>query len=220
MFSPNNDHFAAIAAITKWYRAIGNEPFYLAGYAGTGKTSTVLELINSIGLDVTNEAHVRACAYTGKAGSVLRTKGMRTAATVSSMIYRVVEVVDHLTMAKEKADAERRGVPYSGEIRKIPKSIRKDAVEPTRLIVLDECSMVNQTMYDDLRYLYPHTKILFIGDVGQLPPVSGDSPFADYAPDFALTEIMRQDRDNPIVRLATMARGDEQRLKDLIKHIR
>lgn len=41
-----------------------------------------------------------------------------------------------------------------------------------------------------------------LGDPAQLPPISGGGYFTEHGPDFLLTEVHRQARDNPIVRLA------------------
>jgi exodeoxyribonuclease-5 len=46
------------------------------------------------------------------------------------------------------------------------------------------------------------TPILVLGDPGQLPPISGGGFFTEQEPDFLLTEIHRQARDNPIIRMA------------------
>jgi exodeoxyribonuclease-5 len=46
------------------------------------------------------------------------------------------------------------------------------------------------------------TPILVLGDPGQLPPISGAGFFTEAEPDFLLTDIHRQARDNPIIRLA------------------
>ena len=41
-----------------------------------------------------------------------------------------------------------------------------------------------------------------LGDPAQLPPISGGGFFTEHEPDFLLSEIHRQARDNPIIRLA------------------
>ncbi|MFP3624917.1 hypothetical protein, partial [Burkholderia sp. SIMBA_051] len=56
--------------------------------------------------------------------------------------------------------------------------------------------------------------ILFIGDTGQLPPVSQDG-IEDFMtmfnnPDFTLTEIHRQAAENPIIKLSMMARTKQK----------
>jgi exodeoxyribonuclease-5 len=80
-------------------------------------------------------------------------------------------------------------------------------IQTSSLIVLDERSMVNEQMGEDLSYF--GVPILAIGDPGQLPPVEGEMAFGVRA-DFFLEEIHRQAADNPIIRLATMARnGDD-----------
>ncbi|MFP3711714.1 AAA family ATPase, partial [Paraburkholderia sp. SIMBA_009] len=46
------------------------------------------------------------------------------------------------------------------------------------------------------------TTILVLGDPGQLPPVSGGGFFTEQEPDYLLSEIHRQAKDNPIIHLA------------------
>jgi exodeoxyribonuclease-5 len=49
-----------------------------------------------------------------------------------------------------------------------------------------------------------------LGDPGQLPPITGGGYFTEHEPDFLLTEIHRQARDNPIIDLAMQVRqGNE-----------
>ena len=71
------------------------------------------------------------------------------------------------------------------------------------LIVIDEASMIDAKIFSDLQnYGIP---ILAVGDHGQLPPIRGKLNLME-SPNIKLEEIMRQARDNPIIRLATMAR--------------
>ncbi len=72
------------------------------------------------------------------------------------------------------------------------------------LVVIDECSMVDEPMGEDL--LSFGTKVLVLGDPAQLPPIKGSGFFTDCEPDFMLTEIHRQARDNPIIHMATQVR--------------
>jgi exodeoxyribonuclease-5 len=77
------------------------------------------------------------------------------------------------------------------------------------LILLDECSMVDEKLARDLiSFGFP---ILVLGDPGQLPPVKGTGYF-DQHPDFTLTEIHRQALESPVIRLAMQAR-EGRRLK-------
>ena len=77
----------------------------------------------------------------------------------------------------------------------------------TKLIVLDEVSMVGEEMARDLMSF--GKPILVLGDPGQLPPIKGEGAFTSDAPDVMLTEIHRQADESAIIRLATMARQGE-----------
>jgi exodeoxyribonuclease V len=182
--SPSPEQAQAIDAIVNWFGAKkGPQEFYLAGYAGVGKST-----IANLAIEEIKEKHkigeVRTAAYTGKAASVLRRKGVEEAQTIHSLIYtpRVDEKTGELSFAlsdeSEAADAE--------------------------LIVLDECSMVDQAMADDLRSF--GKKILIMGDPGQLPPIGGQGAFTNREPDIFLRKIHRQCADSPILELATLAR--------------
>ena len=81
---------------------------------------------------------------------------------------------------------------------------RQSPVAKASLIVVDECSMVDEELGRDLESF--GTPILVLGDPGQLPPISGGGYFTEHPPDYLLTEIHRQARDNPILRLASDVR--------------
>ena len=180
--TPSDEQAAAIRKIVQWYRSGGQE-FYLAGYAGVGKSTVaaiaIEELRGKCGVRT-----VRTAAYTGKAASVLRKKGVEGAQTIHSLIYTPVE------------DEE------TGELQFV---LSEDSpAADADLVVLDEVSMVNKEIADDLRSF--GCKILVIGDPGQLPPVSGEGAFTNREPDVFLREIHRQAADSPIIELATLAR--------------
>jgi exodeoxyribonuclease-5 len=80
---------------------------------------------------------------------------------------------------------------------------REKIDERIRLIVIDEASMVNETVLNDL--LSFGVKCLFAGDIAQLPPVNGVCPLMKN-PHYIMKEIVRQAADNPIIQVATMAR--------------
>lgn len=73
-----------------------------------------------------------------------------------------------------------------------------------RLVVIDEASMVGQDMARDLKSF--GVPVLAIGDPGQLPPVGALPGLCVGDPDFFLSEIHRQARDNPIIRLSQIVR--------------
>lgn len=183
--TPSNEQWAAIKQIVKWY-GDGNQFFYLAGFAGVGKST-----ICSIAIEEIKKQYkiktVNTATYTGKAASILRKKGI-DASTIHSMIYI--------------ADVDDNGVLHGFDLD------RCGSASKTDLIVLDECSMIADEMAEDL--LSFGKKILVMGDPGQLPPVNGMGYFTRNTPDVFLKEIYRQCADSPIIKLATMARKGEK----------
>src|SRR5262249_12322989 len=74
-----------------------------------------------------------------------------------------------------------------------------------KLIVVDECSMVDAELAHDLMSF--RVPLLVLGDPAQLPPIQGGGFFTDGAPDAMLTEVHRQAQDDPIVRLSMTIRA-------------
>ena len=187
----NTQQSEAALLIKKWFQTKNKQKqvFFLSGYAGTGKTFLVNFLINNI-LNLDSE-DVVFCAYTGKAVSVILQKGEHDAVTIHKLIYNTVE--------KE----------YEVDGKKIKKVefIRKPSIPNYKLIVLDEVSMVDKKIMNDL--LFYGIPILACGDKAQLPPVGGYQLDFLEKPDYTLTEIVRQSEENTIVRIATKARNGE-----------
>src|SRR6218665_1399183 len=163
----------ALMAVSAWLKdASAPQVFRLFGWAGTGKST----LARHLGQGVKT---VKYAAFTGKAAMVMRKYGARGASTIHSLIYTLV--------------SDKEGEP-------------KFALDPESeamtadLIVIDEVSMVDEALGRDL--LSFGTKVLVIGDPFQLPPVQGAGFFTAHDPDVMLTEIHRQARDNPIIRMS------------------
>src|SRR5262245_34135907 len=117
--------------------------------------------------------------FTGKAACVMRSKGCRGASTIHSLIYRPLE--------------SKQEQPSFELWQQAPASNAK-------LIIIDECSMVDAELGRDLMSF--GVPLLVLGDPAQLPPIQGGGYFTDAKPDAMLTEVHRQARDNPIVRLS------------------
>ena len=170
----------ALRAVSDWLKdPAGPQVFRLFGWAGTGKSTLARHLAGDLGV-------VRYAAFTGKAALVMRKRGCRGAGTIHSLIYTMVS----------EAEGEPRFVLDE-------ESPAADA----DLIVIDEVSMVDEELALDL--LSFDTKVLVLGDPFQLPPVQGAGYFTAEEPDIMLTQIHRQARDNPIIRLSMAVRDGE-----------
>lgn len=85
----------------------------------------------------------------------------------------------------------------------------ESAVKTAKLLIIDEVSMVDGRMGEDLESF--GTKILVLGDPAQLPPVYGGGFFTDNTtPDVMLTDIHRQAEGNPIIAMATKVRQEQE----------
>jgi len=188
----------AIERIETWLGK-GDRPFfYLAGFAGTGKTTTQRRIADVAG------DNVLFAAFTGKAASVMARKGCVGATTLDRLIYhhpfqwrcaqdcRVPPCADLCRHAWQEFGGRQLNL--------------RSAVAGADLVIVDEVSMVGEEMARDL--LSFETPILVIGDPGQLPPINGSGYFTEREPDAFLTEIHRQAAGNPIIDLATMAREE------------
>lgn len=180
MFQLTKGQQFAIKKAIEWYYDPNKKPaFFLCGSAGTGKSTVAKTAVNMMGLSTYQVVMV---TYTGKAASVLRSKG-NVANTIHSMFYRVFITPDGKT-----AFAKRKSIPNT-----------------IKLILVDEVSMVNEHMMDDLRSF--GIPLLCLGDPGQLPAMYYPNQGVE-SPDVFLEEVMRQKGDSGILKLATMARKD------------
>lgn len=180
-FSPQQDE--ALKSVDLWLKAGRTPIFRLFGYAGTGKTTLARHFAENV------DGDVQFAAFTGKAAQVLRSKGAKNARTIHSLIYR--------PKGEESVEDE-----ITGKTSMSPTFMlnRQSPIAKAKLIIVDECSMVDEQLGRDLMSF--GTPILVLGDPGQLPPITGGGYFTDHEPDHLLTEIHRQARDNPIIRLA------------------
>lgn len=174
-WSPQQD--AALKAVAEWLRRGDRPVFRLFGYAGTGKTTLAKHIAEHV------DGDVAFGAYTGKAALVLRMKGCVDASTIHSMIYK-------------SRESDENGPQFVLN--------RQSPASKADLIIIDECSMVDEELGRDLvSFGQP---VLVLGDPAQLPPVKGGGFFTEGEPDVMLTEVHRQAKDNPIIHLSMQVR--------------
>lgn len=224
----------ALDLARSWIENPGKQQvFYLAGYAGTGKST----LARHLAADV--NGRVLFGAYTGKAALVMRNMGCRPATTIHKMIYlprdkgrlRLQKMKKDLEYWERTRDELQAGVKIQNltltqaqlKIRDLTYYIQAEEqnlkrpaftlnteseVKHAALVVIDEVSMVGEKMGQDL--LSFDVPVLVLGDPAQLPPVKSGGFFTKRKPDFTLTEIHRQAQGSPVVELATQVRKGER----------
>ena len=218
-FSPQQQ--AALSAAEQWFETAADPVFRVFGYAGTGKTTIAKQFAEMV------DGLVHFASYTGKAAHVLREKGCMGAMTLHSLIY-----VPKSKSAQRLRDLQKEYVTQvdGGAPERILRRLREQiqlekdnvkrpsfalnpesALNSAKLLIIDEVSMVNEQMGEDL--LTFGTPILVLGDPAQLPPVKGGGYFTNTKPDVLLTEVHRQAEGSPILRVATDVRQGRGLLK-------
>lgn len=184
------DQKNADSLIEDWYYNSTRQVFVLAGYAGTGK-STLLKYSITETLGLIPDQSVAFVTPTGKAATVLIRQGI-SATTLHRLIYQSITQETEIEVNGKKI-----------KIEKLSFKRRENIDKSIKLIVLDEASMVSDdVMYDLLQF---GVKMIICGDNAQLPPVEGLNTYLK-EPDFTLRQIVRQQLDNPIIKLSQMAR--------------
>lgn len=218
-FSP--DQKVALEKVDAWLKGKDPKFFSLFGCAGTGKTTLARFLTENV------SGAVYFAAFTGKAAQVLRQAGIKDARTIHSLIYipqdkspaKLREIEAALAdFPQEDTWGDDRDM-YEAELADLQEKLRIEKLNADRpmfklnceselryasLCVIDECSMIDKQIGEDLMSF--GIPILALGDPGQLPPIHGGGYFTDRKPDHLLTEVHRQARDSPIIKMATAVR--------------
>lgn len=167
----------------------------LEGPAGTGKTTTLLALIQAAHL---LDLEVGVAAPTHKAASVLRDK-LEEAKAHQQNLPEPVTLHSLLCLKPQRSVY---GEPETFRQTKQPRLGHLD------LLIVDECSMVGE---DLLGYIQEASAtfalpVLFAGDPYQLRPVNEQrlSKTFEAGPKFSLTEVLRH--DGAVLNLATRVR--------------
>lgn len=164
------------------------EYFLLSGFAGTGKTFSISHFIRKI-----PRAKVALTAPTNKAVRVLEMMASSAGLSIETQtIHSLLGLV-----VQQQQDSQ------------VLKKKRESRLKDYSLVVLDECSMVNQELWQHIENEInsSRTKIIFMGDSAQLPPVNeSESPTFGVSLKAELTDIIRQENGNPIIELSAAIR--------------
>lgn len=170
--------------------------YLLEGEAGTGKTS-VMELIIDRIKDRIPLHKILIVAPTHRALVILKQKILIAVdfMTTASLIGLRPDT-DVLDFNPDDSKFEIKG---------------ESRMEDYRLILHDECSMINEALFDKITSIQKTTKcqILFSGDRIQLPPIKENiSKSFNIKNKFVLSELIRQSETNPLVELLKILRTD------------
>ena len=207
-FQPTDDQRNAIISLSKFLTNTNSEGLYiLKGYARTGKTSLMESLANNV-----KYINFKICllAPTGRAAKVLSNYTGKKSYTIHKKIY------------------------YSSvdKFGKFQTTLKLNKIKNT-LFIVDEASMISDTLNstdlfkrnsllsDIFKYVdfKSNSKVIFLGDTAQLPPVKQSiSPALDSefilktygikSMQFTLSQVVRQSNFSGILKNATTIRNN------------
>ena len=178
---------------------------FVVGFAGTGKT-TVLKVFAQ------EHGRPQIITPTGRAALRVREATGLQASTIHRWLYKPKE--------NDK----------TGAVSFVRREAQDIEVPPSRLVLLDEASMVGPDVWKDVLTVCQQMdlKLVCVGDGFQLMPVQPPNmpPFSILTPEFALqlgaervemTEVLRQAQDSPVIRASMALRngGGLGSLRDL-----
>lgn len=184
----------------------------LEGYAGTGKTTLVGSLCNVL-KNKDGEFKMAIAAPTNKATHVLREKlksfdvneeytpEQRHGYEQKHWMLRIDTI--HALLGLKLQENE-DGTQECGQ-----NAESKSTLHEYDLVIIDECSMINNKMFELIITMKRHALILFVGDPAQLPPIGDNaisSTFSKVVLKSTLNNIVRQALDNPIIGLSLTIR--------------
>jgi exodeoxyribonuclease-5 len=175
----------------------------LSGAAGTGKTTLIKELVDSLPADTV------VCTPTNKAAQVLCNKGI-DATTFYKKFYILEDTVD----GKPRFISCKKYLAEGG------KGLPDGKLSWVGTLIIDEASMLTSRAINEMSRMCG--QLILVGDHHQLPPVGDrDYPagvFGSLNHTAELTEIMRQAEGNLILTLADALRRDDPKVGKMLKH--
>lgn len=185
----NNDQEELVTQLLDFYYNSPEQVFQYAGPAGTGKSVVLGEFVRRAGIDPYSIAPM---SYVGAAAINMRTKGLLNAKTIHSWIYEP-QLVD---------DPNKIDKYYNRPMKKLI-FVKKPILDgiPKKIILIDEAGTVPCSLKKDIESF--GIKIIACGDLEQLPPVRDNPAYLYTGKVYRLTQIMRQNKDNAIIYLAS-----------------
>lgn len=197
------DQQAAYYAFTAFISDPDQDILLISGYAGTGKTTLIKTLRDDLSSLLAGEAAlteknwgVEFTATTNKAAEAFAELTGEEVTTIHSFLGLKVDT-DYKTKKTVLRDTQAQ-------------SKRKAAGEyKQKILFVDEASMVDHQLLQKILDTLEDSKIVFIGDPAQLPPVKskGCPVYQQGWPEVKLEKIVRQAEGSPIIDFATCFRN-------------
>jgi len=203
----NGDQRAAFGRLVKYVRDPNDRSVYvLKGWAGTGKTFCISFFINYLLDELFEDKSWNKIAVTGPTNKSVRVIKKST----GIYNHRVSFLTIHKLLGlKEKITGD--GVQEFVNDPTQPSKITK-----IKLLIIDEVSMLNDELFEQVIKKRNDIKIICMGDPAQIPPVGKPDciPFREELAEqydiktIELKTVMRQKLDNPIISSSVLIRNN------------
>ena len=180
--------------------------YVIKGWAGTGKTYCVSVLVKYV-LDVIypnkNWYKIAVTGPTNKSVRVIKkSTGIKNQRVTFQTIHKMLGLTERITS--------------EGQQEFVNQGDFTPQIEKTKLLIIDEVSMLNDDLFYEILRYRDRTKIICMGDPAQIPPVGKPDciPFREDMFELfdiktlELKTIMRQKIDNPIIDTSVLIRKD------------
>lgn len=184
-----NDQWNAVKDMEKWYKS--SELIYtLSGAAGTGKTFLLNYLLRNTFINAT---------------------------CITAPTHKALKVVEEVTGRKGKTFQSLHGLRPNVNLEDFDINnvkfdpLGNESIKNYKLVITDECSQIGNDLHklNVQRANQYKTKILYLGDSFQLPPINQrNSPTFAVARRFELTQVVRQETSNPLLKLFKYLKHD------------
>jgi len=194
-FGPTNDQKKGVTCLCKFLKDHTRSMFGMYGYAGTGKTTTITEILHFL-LHTKNIKSVAFTAPTNKAVNICKSKFRSHVVDLYNSIIvddgkekKLDDYIDKLSLTGIKIDfiTIHRLLNYKNDFDLQGERIfikgNDNLLGNYDIVIVDECSMIPLKIINDItcevtkdikltdNYIKV-PKIIFIGDPAQLPPVN------------------------------------------------
>lgn len=212
--SLNVDQRRAFDKLCAFLMSPDDSVYVIKGWAGTGKTycvSLFVKYVLEIVYPTKNWYRIAVTGPTNKSVRVIRkTSGIRSTRVTFQTIHKLLGLKEKITMEGKQEFVN------DGDF--------KPSINSTKLLIIDEVSMLNDDLFEKILEYRGKTKIICMGDPAQIPPVGRPDciPFREELAEsykiktVDLRTIMRQQEGNSIIETSVLIRSDLGRSVGLV----